>query len=117
MNVVELMVINIVGNGICVDADDGERIFEMIHKTLTTNSNVEVSFLNVQMLTSAFLNTAIGRLYKDYTEEEIKKRISIKDISDIDKSLLKRVVKNAKLYYKDPTWMEKTLSEITGEIQ
>ncbi|HMV44300.1 MAG TPA: STAS-like domain-containing protein [Leptospiraceae bacterium] len=115
MNTVDISVFSIVGSPICVDAEDGERVYELIHKTLKSNSKANISFLNVDMLTSAFLNTAIGKLYNDFSEDEIKKMVSITNISDVDKSLLKRVVKNAKLYYKDPTWMEKTLSEITGE--
>ena len=115
MEPVNIQVYSIVGNSLCVDAEDGQRVFDQISQALKANLTVVVSFLNVEMLTSAFLNTAIGQLYRDFSEEVIKKSLTTKDLSNVDKALLKRVVKTAKMYYKDPTWMEQTLSEITGE--
>lgn len=117
MEEIHIQVYNTVGNSMCVDADDGEKVFEQISKAIKTESKIVLSFLNVEMLTSAFLNTAIGQLYRDFPEEEIKRLLTTKDLADVDKALLKRVVKTAKLYYKDPAWMEKTLSEVTGEKQ
>ena len=115
MEPVNIQVYSIVGNSLCVDAEDGQRVFDQISQALKATLTVVVSFLNVEMLTSAFLNTAIGQLYRDFSEEVIKKSLTTKDLSNVDKALLKRVVKTAKMYYKDPTWMEQTLSEITGE--
>ena len=113
MEPVNIQVYSIVGNSLCVDAEDRQRVFDQISQALKANLTVVVSFLNVEMLTSAFLNTAIGQLYRDFSEEVIKKSLTTKDLSNVDKALLKRVVKTAKMYYKDPTWMEQTLSEIT----
>ncbi|MBE7446150.1 MAG: STAS-like domain-containing protein [Planctomycetia bacterium] len=115
MEILTISVFNTVGNSFCVEADDGQKVYELIKKALQENRKVKTSFQNVEMLTSAFLNTAIGRLYKDFTEEEIKSSLSVDNLANEDAALLKRVVSTAKLYYKDPEEMEKSITEILGE--
>lgn len=101
MDKVTKSVYQIVGNKICVEADDGLKVYQVLKEFLTKNKPVVLSFLNVEMLTSAFLNTAIGLLYKDFSEETIKKTITLEDLQPTDAQLLKRVVEVAKLYYKE----------------
>ena len=115
METLTISVFNIVGNPFCVEADDGQKVYEMIKEALQKNRKVKVSFQNVEMLTSAFLNTAIGQLYKDYSEIDIKKNLSVDNMLREDAALLKRVVNTAKLYYNDPEKMEKSISDILGE--
>ena len=69
------------------------------------------------MLTSAFLNTAIGLLYKDFSEEDIKKYLSVDDIDSTDAVLLKRVVDTAKLFYTDPERIKNSLKEVLEEAK
>lgn len=108
-------VYQIVGSDICVDANDGELVYNVIVKFIENNKPIVLSFLNVSILTSAFLNTAIGMLYKDFSEEKIKSLVSVQDISDSDRFLLKRVVDNAKIYYKNPERIEQSVREILQE--
>jgi hypothetical protein len=108
-----ISVLNVVGSPFCVQADDGEKVFVLIKKALAERRPITLSFLNVEMLTSAFLNTAIGQLYRDYTEEEVKTGLSVRDLSPSGAVALKRVVETAKLYYKDPDAMERSIREIT----
>lgn len=115
MEILTISVFNTVGNSFCVEADDGQKVYELIKKALQENRKVKTSFQNVEMLTSAFLNTAIGQLYKDFTEEKIKSSLSVDNLTNEDAALLKRVVSTAKLYYKDPEEMEKSITEILGE--
>jgi RNA binding exosome subunit len=116
MDKIKINVVNIVGSTFCVDTDDGEKIFAAVHNALKENKKVLISFQNVEMLTSAFLNTAIGQLYRgDFSDEFIKNSLSIEDLELEDKALLKRVVETAKLYYKDPERMQKSIQEIMGE--
>lgn len=96
-----LSIYNIVGNEICVDPDDGKKVFENITKILDLEKKVVISFQNVEILTSDFLNTAIGQLYGKYTEEFIKKNIKIVQLAKDDILTLKLVTNTAKLYYKD----------------
>ena len=115
MEETRINIMNVVGNAFCVEAEDGQKVFEQIVKALKGNKKVVLSFLNVQMLTTAFLNTAIGQLYRDFTEEYIKASLSVIDISQSGLVSLKRVVDTAKLYYKDPSAMERSIKDILGE--
>lgn len=108
-------VYQIVGTEICVEADDGRKVYDIICEFLDQRRPVILSFLNVGMVTSAFLNTAIGLLYKDYSEEDIRKYLSVVDIDSADRGLLKRVVDTAKLFYADPDRMRNSLKEVLEE--
>jgi len=98
---ININIYNVVGKNLCVEAEDGEKVFNLVKKALNSDKNVAISFKNIEMLTSAFLNTAIGQLYKYFSEEEIKSRLFIIDIEPEDRALLKRVISTAKLYYRN----------------
>jgi hypothetical protein len=102
-NSLELSVFEIVGSGLCVASDDGQKVFARIAAAIREGQKVKVSFLNVSSLTSAFLNAAIGQLYGSFSAEEIRARLAVKDMESDDKVLLKRVVDTAKDYFKNPS--------------
>ena len=108
-------IVNTVGDSFCVEAEDGQKVFELIKKALSEKRSVTLSFLNVEMLTTAFLNTAVGQLYRDFSEEFIKERLSVENLTNSGAVSLKRVVDTAKLYYKDPEAMQRSINDIMGE--
>jgi hypothetical protein len=115
MQEIIIHVFNTVGSGFCVDADDGQKVYGLITKALHEGKKIKLSFQNVEILTSAFLDTAIGQLYRDFSEEKIKSSLSVENMLPEDKVLLKRVTGTAKLYYKDLEGMQKSINEILGE--
>ncbi len=108
----KISIVNAIGDVYGVEAEDGQKIFELIKKSFKDDKKVTLSFQNVKMLTTAFLNTAIGQLYKDFTEDYIRGHLEAVDISDSGKLSLKRVVDTAKLYYKDPDTLRKSVEKI-----
>ncbi len=115
MEKVKINIINIVGSPFCVEADDGQKIYNLIVKSFKEKKRVVLSFLNVELLTTAFLNTAVGQLYKDFSEDFIKEHLSVEEISQSGKVSLKRVVETAKLFYKNPELMEQSIKEVLDE--
>jgi STAS-like domain of unknown function (DUF4325) len=115
MNSYRVDVFNIVGGEYCIEADEGQKIFEIIKKAINENLLVIVSFRNIKRITTAFLNNAIGQLLRDYKEEDIKAKVSYEDVSDVDRMRIKRVNQTAKLFYSDPGKMKRVLEEIMGE--
>lgn len=107
-----ISIVNIIGDVYGVEADDGQKVFTLIKKAFDRNQKVILSFLNIEMLTTAFLNTAVGQLYKDHSEEDVKANLQVSNISDSGKISLKRVVDTAKLYYKDPEALQRSINEI-----
>jgi len=115
MNHTKINIINVVGSSFCIEADDGQEIYNLIIMAFNEKKSVVLSFLNIELLTTAFLNTAIGQLYKDFSEEFIKEHLGVENISPSGKVSLKRVVETAKLYYKDPNSLEQSIKDILGE--
>lgn len=116
MNTIIINIVNTIGDVYGVEAEDGQKIFNLIHKAFLEDKKVLLSFQNIEMLTTAFLNTAVGQLYKDFTEEYIKENLKVSnDISDSGKVALKRVVNTAKMYYKDPEALKRSIDEILEE--
>lgn len=112
METITLQVLNIIGDEFAVEADDGERVYSLIAKAFRDDKTVCLSFQNIEMLTTAFLNAAIGQLYNDFSEIFIKENLLVSNISESGKVALKRVVETAKLYYSDPEALQRSIDEI-----
>jgi hypothetical protein len=108
-------VFDVVGGPVCVSAEDGQRVHEKIAPLLREGQNVVVSFEQVETLISLFLNAAIGQLYGEFTEARIRKLLAVRDLSAEDVEVLKRVVKNAKAYFKSPKKFDKAWKEEVGD--
>jgi 16S rRNA A1518/A1519 N6-dimethyltransferase RsmA/KsgA/DIM1 with predicted DNA glycosylase/AP lyase activity len=105
-------IVNIVGHEFCVEPEDGQKVFEIIKKAFSENRKVKLSFLNVERITTAFLNNAIGQLYGSFSETEIKEKLSVEDISQSGLVSIKRVVDTAKLFYSDPDALQRSIDDI-----
>ena len=103
---IAISIFEVVGSPLCVASGDGQKVYERLASVLAEEYGAVLSFHNVHMLTSAFLNTAIGQLYGKFTEERIRSFLSVVDMEPEDIALLKRVVETAKRYFKDPERFE-----------
>ena len=99
---IRISLFEIVGSPFCVASDDGRKIHDSLDVALKADRKVVLSFRNVTALTAAFLNAAIGQLYGAFSEDHIRELLKVEDVEQDDLALLKRVVDNAKLYFKDP---------------
>lgn len=115
MENITINIVNTIGDVYGVEAEDGQKVFELVVKAFSDKKKVTLSFQNIEMLTTAFLNTAVGQLYKDCREDYIKENLKVSEISESGKVALKRVVDTAKLYYKDPEALKRSIDEITEE--
>jgi hypothetical protein len=112
---IALSVFEIVGSPLCVASDDGEKVYERIEKAIKQDRSVSLSFNNITSLTSAFLNAAIGQLYGEFSEQEIRANLSVKDMEPDDLALLKRVVETAKAYFKNTELHKQATKELLGD--
>lgn len=108
-------IVSIVENGICVSAEDGKKVYMLILEALHQGKNVQISFKGIEDLTSLFLNAAIGQLYNEFKDDELKKRLSVIDANPQDLETLKRSVERAKEYFKDPERFHSATDEILGD--
>lgn len=114
-NPIIVRVFDIVGGPLGVSADDGQRVHDKIAPLLREGQKVELSFEQVETLISAFLNAAIGQLYGEFQEERIRELLSVRDMDADDLEVLKRVVENAKAYFKAPKKFDQAWKEEVGD--
>ena len=69
---IRISVFGVVGSPLCVASGDGQKVYDRLDTALKANRGVTLSFHNVTVLTSAFLNAAIGQLYGTFSEEQIQ---------------------------------------------
>lgn len=108
-------VFDIVGGPLCVSADDGQAVHDKLVPLLREGQKVAISFQRVETLISAFLNAAIGQLYGEFPEDHIRELVSVRDMSDEDLTMLKRVVENAKVYFKNRKQFDQAWKEEVGD--
>ena len=99
---IRISMFEVVGSPLCVASSDGQKVYDQLAVALKADRNVLLSFHNVTALIAAFLNAAIGQLYGTFSEEKIRSLLKVEDAEKDDLALLKRVVDNAKLYFRDP---------------
>jgi len=115
MNETVLQVINIIGDSYAVEADEGEKVFKQIVTAIDLERQVNLSFQNIEMVTTAFLNSAVGQLYDKYSEEKVRENFKVSNTTNSINIALKRVVKTAKLHYKDPEALKRSIDDIMNE--
>lgn len=110
----KIRIFDIVGSGHCTASEDGQKIFQTIKKNVKEGKRIILSFENVEDLTSAFLNAAVGQLYSEFSEQQIKECLSVIDTKQEDLVLLKRVVERAKEFFKNPERYKNITKEMLG---
>ncbi|MFA4871285.1 MAG: STAS-like domain-containing protein [Pedobacter sp.] len=84
-----------------VTQDDGEVVYARISRAWKeTDAMLILDFQNIETVAACCLNMAIGRLYSEYTSEVLNTRIKVENIDSYHIGLTKKVVENAKEYYK-----------------
>lgn len=116
METQKIILSKILNGGICVAADDGKKVYEVIYNALKDGKKVEISFYGVTRMTTAFLNAAVGQMYGDFSEEFIKSHLEPPvECESWHITRLKLVTDRAKLYFKDPELVENVLNKNRGE--
>ena len=96
---ITVRVIDIVGSSLCVSADDGQLVYEKIAPLLREGTKITLSFSGAETIISSFLNAAIGQLYGEFSEGQIRTQLTVSEMAQDDLVILKRVVENAKNYF------------------
>jgi len=112
MEKINIKIFQVVGSEVAVSSEKGNEIFEQIDKALENKIMVDVDFINIKILTTAFLNSAIGQLYSKYSSKELIKALRLVNISDSDLVLIKRVTDRAKEYFADKEKVDAIIKEV-----
>jgi hypothetical protein len=115
MKDVTVSIATIVEGGICVSADDGNKVHSAVYDEIKKGNRVKISFSGVTRMTTAFLNAAIGQLYGEFTEIDIRKHLAPPvDAEPWQLNRLKLVVDRAKEYFASPTALRSAFLSATG---
>jgi hypothetical protein len=97
---IELKIADIVGTGIWVASDDGQRVFDALAPALRTGDAVKLSFAGRELVITAFLNVAVGQIYgHPDLVEAARSRLSVVHADQSDLAKIKLVNDNAKVYF------------------
>jgi len=107
-----IRVSQVIGSSICVAIEDGQKVFDILHQAISESTQLNVSFEGIELIISAFLNTAIGQLYGEFSEKEIEDTIFYLFLEKDDQELLQIVVDNAKRYYRNQKEYDSAMQEV-----
>jgi len=99
------------GSTAAVSSEDGEQLFSLIMKALNNNVLIILDFNNIELITSTFLNAAIGQLYNKFQSQFLRKHLRVENMDNDDLLLLKKVVDRAKDYFKNKKIIEDSIKE------
>ena len=108
---IKIKVADLIGSQLCISAKDAQKLFGKVEQLMKDGKQITISFENVTMIISLFLNVAIGQLYGSFSEDLVRSQLKVEGLSSDDMELLKHVVDNAKKYYSnkesyDDAWLE-----------
>lgn len=98
-----------------VSTEEGNKVNEYIKAALSQYDLVYLDFSGVEILTTAFLNGAIGSLYKNFTGEELSLRLKLKNVQNDDMLRFKMVTDRAKTFYKDQESFNSVVENILSD--
>ena len=95
-----------------VTPDEGAKIYDMIVACISRGETpVELDFSDNDIMTTAFLNVAVGSLYKDFTSEELNQYLQLQGLSESHMIRVKQVTNNAKAFYADKEEFDKNVED------
>jgi hypothetical protein len=112
---ISIKVVDIIGTNLCISAEDGQKVFDKAFPLIKGGNPVIISFDHVAIVISLFLNVAIGQLYSEVSEKQIRALVKVEGLSGDDMELLKRVVDNAKKYYSNPDGYDRAWQHDEGD--
>lgn len=95
-----------------ITSEEGTPVYNAIVSELKKGEDVILDFTGVEFITTAFLNVAIGSLYKDYTSEQLQASLHTENITPETAARIKKVTTNAKAFYENEDKFNKSVEDI-----
>ncbi|MDE6369892.1 MAG: STAS-like domain-containing protein [Duncaniella sp.] len=95
-----------------VTPDEGMPIYNRIISWLDKGETVTLDFDQVELVTTAFLNVIIGKLYEKYTGEQLNNMLKFKNLTKSIAIRIKAVADTAKVYYKNQELFNKDVDSV-----
>ena len=73
----QILISKIINGEFAVSPEDGKAVYELIYDQIKKKNKVDLDFTGIDIMTTAFLNNAIGALYKNFSGEELNRYLSM----------------------------------------
>lgn len=100
-----------------ITSEEAEPLYSAEIEAFNAGKTITLDFAGVEMITTAFLNVIVGRLYKDYDKEQLKEMLFFEGLTESIARRIKKVTDNAKLFYQDEQSYEKEVKESIDETR
>lgn len=109
----KVIVIEVLDSSLAVATEAGEKIYALIVTPLLNGERVILDFSGISIMTTAFLNAALGQLYStdSFTSDFLNKHLRLINVQEEDKPLFAMVIERAKEYYKNKEDFENSVNE------
>jgi len=106
---IHLKVNEVIGTDLAVSTENGEKVYNEIEKNLRNGESVSLDFENVSLVITAFLNAAIGSLFKNqkYSTKFLNENVLLKNVDSTDAQLFVDVINRAKEYFANKDFSDK----------
>jgi len=106
---VYLKVRDLIGTNLAVSTENGEKVYNEVEKSLNKGEEVTLDFEDINIIITAFLNAAIGSLFKNqkYSQQFLNKNVYLKNVDTSDNKLFEEVIQRAKEYFANKDFMDK----------
>ncbi len=115
METIKIGVKNAIKTIYCIDTADGEKIYLLLRNTLSEDKLVRLSFEGIELVIAAFLNTAVGQLFKDFDAPYVESHLSVEDLHEDFQHIWNKVIKRSPNYYTHQEAMDQCISNIIEE--
>ena len=109
----QILIKDVINTNFAVTTEDGNTIFELLVFNLSKENTVSLDFDGINLMTTAFLNSAIGQLYSidKYSSDFLNNNLKLVNVQEQDKPLFALVVKRAKEYFANKQGFEKNTND------
>lgn len=109
----KLVVREVIGSPLAVSSERAYPVFDMLLKNINNDEKTIIDFSNIKSLTTAFLNVAIGELYRVESRETLNTllKIDTTTLSLVQFDKVKMVMDNSRKKY--GVELEEKIDEVT----
>ena len=109
---IQINIADLIGKPRGISAADGEMVFKEIYPLVKADTPVTLSFAGIRMVITAFLNAAIGKLYRDITPEDVERLVEVVDLAEAFQPALEHSKTWSQAFYADPERLDRSIEEV-----
>lgn len=94
-----IRVSDLINSPAALTVEQGKILYKEIVSSINNVDKVVIDFADIESIITPFLNESIGRLYEDFTGEELSKKLSIINQPEGTNRKFNMVIRNAKQFY------------------